>query len=89
MSDVVVGQHRQCGRHPDAVIRAQRGAARFHPFAVNVRLDRIFGEVVDGIVVFLRHHIEVRLQHYRFAVFHTGSGAFTNQNVANLVTFRV
>ena len=89
MSDAVVGQHRQRGRHPDAVIRAQRGAARFYPFAVNVWLDRIFGEVVDGIVVFLRHHIEVRLQRYRLAVFHTGSRAFTNQNVANLVTFRV
>ncbi|SSN10317.1 Uncharacterised protein [Klebsiella pneumoniae] len=89
MSDAIIGQYRQCGRHSDTVVRAQRGAARFHPFAVNVRLDRIFNEVVDGVVIFLRHHIEVRLQRYRLTVFHTGSRAFTNQNVANLVAFRM
>ena len=32
----------------------------------------------------------VRLQRYRLTlVFHTGSRAFTNQNVANLVAFRM
>ena len=89
MGNAIVGQHRQRGGHTDAVIRAQGGAARFNPLAVDVRLNRVFGEVVDGIVIFLRHHIEVRLQNYRLAVFHTGSRAFTNQNVANLVAFRV
>ena len=64
-------------------LSAPGGAARFDPFAVDVRLDRVFSEVVDGIVIFLRHHIEVRLQNYRLAVFHTGGRAFTNQNVAN------
>ena len=89
VNNVVVGQHRQCGGHADTVIGAQGGAARFNPLAVDIRLNRIFSEVVNGIVVFLRHHIEVRLQHHRFTVFHTGSRAFTNQNVANLVAFRV
>ena len=89
MNNVVVSQHRQRGSHADTVIGAQSRAARFDPLAVDVRLNRVLSEVVNGIVVFLRHHIEVRLQHYRFAVFHTGSGAFTNQNVANLVAFRV
>jgi hypothetical protein len=44
---------------------------------------------VDGVVVFLRHHIQVRLQRYRFAVFHTCGSGFANQNVANLIAFRV
>ncbi len=89
VNHVVVSQYRQRGSHADTVVGAQGGAARFDPLAVDVRLNRVLSEVMNGIVVFLRHHIEVRLQHNRFAVFHTGSRAFTNQNVANLVAFRV
>ena len=37
----------------------------------------------------IERNIEVRLQRYLLTVFHTGSRAFTNQNVANLVAFRM
>ena len=89
MYDVVISQHCQRRSHTDAVIRAQGGAARFDPLAIDIRLNRIFGEVMNGVVVFLRHHIKVRLQNNRFTVFHTGRGGLTNQNVANLIAFCV
>ncbi|CCJ85488.1 hypothetical protein BN133_1865 [Cronobacter dublinensis 582] len=72
----IIRQHRQRGGHADAVVRAKRGAASFHPLAVDVRLDRIFREVMNGVVIFLRHHIQVRLQHDRLAVFHAGGRRF-------------
>ncbi|VFS66531.1 Uncharacterised protein [Raoultella terrigena] len=89
MFDGVVSQYRQSGSHTDAVIGAEGCAAGLDPLAVDVRLNRIFSKVVHGVVVFLRHHIEVRLQHDRFTVFHPGGSGFTNQNVANLVAFCV
>ena len=85
--NAVVGQHGQRRGHTNAVIRAQRGAACFHPVAVDVRLNRVFGEVVNGVVVLLWHHVQVRLQHNRFTVFHPCGSRFADQNVANLVTF--
>ncbi|MNT09176.1 hypothetical protein D3C72_1439500 [compost metagenome] len=89
MLNAVVSQHSQRRRHTNTVICTQRGAACFDPLAINVGLNRIFGEVVFGVVIFLRHHVQVRLKHNRFAVFHTGGGRFTNQNIAYLVTLRV
>ncbi len=87
--NAVIGQHRQRRSHTNAVIRTQRGAARFHPFAVDVRLDWVFSEVVNGVVVFLWNHVQVRLQNHRLAVFHTRGGRFADQNVANLVALSV
>ena len=89
MLNAVVRQYRQRRGHTDTVICTQRGTARFHPVAVDVRLDRVFREVVNGVVVFLWHHVQVRLQHNRFTVFHAFGGGFADQNVANLVTFRM
>lgn len=77
--DAVVRQYRERGRHTDAVIRAKRGAARFHPFAIDIRLDGIFCEIMNGVVILLRHHIEVRLQHDRFTVFHAGGRRFCSK----------
>ena len=85
VGQAAVGQHRQRGRHTDAVVGAQRGAARLHPFAINIGLNRIFSEVMCGVVVFLRHHIEVRLQRHRRAVFHPGGCRFADQDIADRV----
>ena len=87
--NAVICQHRQRGSHADAVIRTERGAARFNPFTVYIRANRIGGEIVYCVVIFLRHHIKVCLQNYRLAVFHASGGWFTDQNVANLVAFRM
>ena len=89
MLNAIVCQHRQRRGHTDTVIRTQSGAAGFNPLAVDVRLNRIFGEIVYGVVVLLWNHVQVRLQHNRFTVFHPGGGRFTDQNVANLVAFGV
>lgn len=89
MLNAVVGQHRQGGGHADAVIGAQRGAARFHPLAGDIRLDRILGEVVHGVVILLRHHVQVRLQRHRLAIFHAFGGRFAQQDIADLIALGV
>ena len=89
VNHAVIGQNGQRRGHTDTVIRTQRGATGFHPFAVNIRLDRIFGEVVNGIVVFLRHHIQVRLQNNRLAVFHSCGSGFANQDITHLIALDV
>ncbi|MOA23760.1 hypothetical protein D3C78_1444020 [compost metagenome] len=89
MLDAVVCQHSQRGGHADAVVGAQRGAARFDPLTVDIRLNRIFGEVVHGVVIFLRHHVQVRLQGNRLAVFHAFGGRLAQQDIAYLVTLGV
>ena len=85
--NAVVRQDRQSRRHTNPVICTKGRAARFHPVAIDVRLDRVFGEVVNGVVVFLWNHVQVRLQHNRFTVFHACGRRFADQNVANLVAF--
>ncbi|MNG65265.1 hypothetical protein D3C79_235260 [compost metagenome] len=87
MFDAVVSQYRQRGSHADAVVGAQRGAARLDPLAVDIRLNRILGEVVHGVVIFLRHHIQVRLQGNRLTVFHAFGGRLAQQDIAHLIAF--
>ena len=89
MYHAVISQNGQSGRHTDTVIRTQRGATGFYPFAINIRLDRIFGEVVNGVVVFLRDHIQVRLQNDRFTVFHACGSGFANQDITDLIALDV
>ena len=81
----VVSQHRQRRSHTDAVVRTQRGAACFYPLAVNPGLNRVFREVMNGVVIFLRHHVQMRLQRNRGTVFHACGGGLTNQDVADLI----
>ena len=85
MLQAAVAQHGQGGSQPNAVIRAQGGATGFDPLAIDPRLDRIFGEVMDGIIVLLRHHIQMRLQGNGFAVFKPRRGGFTDQNIAGFI----
>ncbi len=87
--NAVVSQHGQRGSHTNTVICAQGRAARLHPLAVDVRLNRVFCEVVNGVVVFLRYHVQVRLQYHWLTVFHTCGGRFADKNIANLVAFSV
>ena len=42
---------------------------------------------MHGVVIFLRHHIEVGLQDDRFTIFHTCGGRFTNQDITYLIAF--
>ena len=81
--------HRQRRSHTDTVVRAQCSALGFYPLTINIRTDRITGEVMLSVVVLLRHHVQMRLQHHRFTVFHAWRCWLTDQNVADLITLNV
>ena len=87
MGDIVAFQHRQARGQTDAVVGTQSSTLRFHPITVNVGTNRIFGEIVRIALIGLRHHIQVRLQRYRNAVFHTGACRLTNQYVTDFIAF--
>ena len=44
---------------------------------------------MHGVVVFLRDHIQVRLQNDRFAVFHACGSGFANQDITDLIALDV
>lgn len=76
------GEYR-CQTH--SVVGAEGRAVGRYPFAVDIGFDRIFGEIERFVVVFLRHHIHVRLQDDALAVLHAGSGRFAHDHIARLV----
>ena len=77
----VVLEHGQNGGYADAVIGAERRAVGRHPLAVDVGLDGVLLEVEDLVVVLLRHHVEVGLQHHALAVLHPLRGGFAHVDV--------
>lgn len=89
VNHAVIGQHRQRRGHADAVIGTQGGATCFHPVAIDIGLNGIAGKIVVGVVILLRNHVQVRLQHHRNAFFHAAAGRFTQQNVAYSVALGV
>ena len=82
-------EHSQCGCHADAVVGAERSAARTHPFTIDVRLYGVGVEVVDGVVVFFAHHIHVGLQHDGRMRFVTRRGRLAYQHIAGFVGERL
>ena len=79
------GEHAHYGSRAYAVVGPKGGAARPHPFAVDVGIYGILLKIVGGFAILLRHHIQVGLQHYRFAVLHAGGGWLTDYNVSGMI----
>ena len=81
----VVLQHGKDRRGADAVVGPERRAVGRDPFAVDVGVDGVFGEVELLIVVLLGHHVEVRLQDDALAVFHPFRGGLADIDVVRSV----
>ena len=62
MGDGRVVGDRLRGRHPDAVVRAERGLRRDDPVAFDDDLDRVLEEVEVGGFVLLGDHVHVALE---------------------------
>ena len=85
MLQVVGLQYCQCSGGANAVVSAQGGACGFYPLAINPGLNGVFLEIVLGVVVLLRHHVEVALKDDALAVFHARCGRLADNHVAHMV----
>ena len=56
--------------HTQSVVGTKRSTLGLHPLAVNPRFNRVSLKVVLAVGSFLRHHVHVRLEKHRLAVFH-------------------
>ena len=70
---------------PQTIVSSQRSALCLYPITVNIGFDGIFCKVMNGIVIFLRHHIHVRLQDDALAIFHTRSGRLTDNDISDFI----
>ena len=87
MAEVLVSEDGENHGDADAVIRAQRRAVGVYPVAFDDGTDRVFAEVMHCVLVFLRDHIEVRLQDDAGFVFAPGTGSLAHANVAARIAF--
>ena len=87
MAEVFVGKDGKHHGDADAVIGAERGTVGAHPVSINDGTDRVFAEVMHGIAVFLRDHVEVRLQDNAGFVFAPGSCRLAHADVAARIPF--
>ena len=81
----IVCQDGQFGSYTDTVVGSQSRSLSFQPFAVDDGLDGVGHEIVLYVIVLFADHVDVRLQHHGFAVFHAGSGSFFYQDVAHFI----
>ena len=79
--DIVALEHSQLHGHSDAVVCPERGAFGFHPIAVYITLDGIFGEVEFDVDEFVAHHIGMALQDHRLSIFVARCGRFSNDDI--------
>ena len=86
MLQCFIGQHGQCGGCTNAVVGTQRGAVGRQPAVFpHFRGDGILFEVVHLVGIFLRHHVEVRLQNHAGGIFMTGAGRLAHADVAGRI----
>ena len=85
MLQIIIFQHCHDGGNAQTIVRTQRCSFSFHPIAIDVGFNRIFCKIVNSIIVLLGHHIHVCLKNDAFAVFHTRSGGFTDNNIAYFI----
>ena len=85
MADILRGQHSQSRCHSDAVVCSQRRTLCLHPLPVNIRLDRVFIEIMRRVRIFLTHHVHVCLEHHRRRPFPARRGGLRHQHIACLV----
>ena len=87
MAEVWGGEDGENHGDTDAVIRAKRGAVGVYPVAFDDGANRVFAEVMHGVLIFLRDHIEVRLQDDAGVVFAPGAGGLAHADVAARIAF--
>ena len=88
VAEAFIRQYGQNHRRANAVISAKGGAISMNPVAIHDGADRVFAEIVAGIFVFLRHHVEVRLQDDARLILAPRACCFTHQDVAARIAFR-
>ena len=82
---VVAGQEGHHVHHGIGVVRAQGGAGGLQPAVLNPQLQRILGEVVDGVVVFLTNHVGMALDEDGRQVFTALGAGFLHKDVEQLI----
>ena len=87
MAEVLVSEDGENHGDADAVIRAQRGAVGVYPVTFDDGANRVFAEVMYGVLVFLRDHVKVCLQDDAGFVFAPGTTGFAHTDVAACVAF--
>ena len=88
MAQFFVGENGEYHGDANAVIGAKRGAIGVYPVAFDEGADGVFAEVY-GVLVFLRDHVEVRLQDDAGVVFAAGACRFAYADVAARVAFGI
>ena len=81
----IVLQDGKNSRRTDTVVRTERRTVGRHPFAVDIRLDRVLGKVELLIVVLLGNHIQMRLQNDTLAVLHPFGGRLADIDIVGRI----
>ena len=82
MLDSRIRKHCHSQRSTDAIVGTQCRLTGCYPVAIYISINRVSQKIMFHRRIFLGNHIQVRLQDYSFAAFHSGSGRFTDQNVS-------
>ena len=62
----------QSGGDADAVVRAERRSSGVDPAVLDFGFDRVLGEIMADVGVFLADHVQMALENDRFRVFPAG-----------------
>ena len=54
-------QHCHCGRHPNAIVSAERCPTGAHPLAIYISIDGLREKIEVEVAVALGHHVQVAL----------------------------
>ncbi len=71
--------------HTNPIIGTKGGAIGCHPLPVNQDLYGIFFKIEIQVIILLRYHVQVALQHNSLPVFHARSGRLFNNDVSHLI----
>ena len=86
MFEMGIGQRRQTSCSTNAVIGTQRGSRGANPLAIHIGADWIGCEVMGGVGIGLRHHVDMGLQHDAFAIFHARGGWLLDDDIADCIS---
>ena len=75
--------HDSC--YSDTIVGTKSCTLSFHPFAIDIGLDRVSLKIVGAVHSLLWHHIHVSLQQDSLAILHSWSSRLLHYNVFSLV----
>ncbi len=81
--DVIGLENRKRESDSETVVGAKRCALCADPVAIDYGLDRVFLKIVNGVGVFLRHHIHMALKNDAFHIFAAHSGGFSDNHISD------